>query len=104
MTTTTLRKCFTGSPDLKGDWIVSISDHSEWGEYNMDDWTDMGLLPYFGPISKCPDILLDHEYSTGFGSPARPCYAVWTTNYVISCTEYDGSTSSHWVSRNPPHS
>lgn len=102
----TLRNEFGQSPDGRGDWVVAISDLSEWGDYRMEEWAAIRsygkpALPFFGPLSECPSEILDREFDTGFGSPSRPLYTVWTTNYIITCTEYDGSTGVEWTNRNP---
>jgi hypothetical protein len=96
-----LRSEFNRSPDGVGDWIVRISDQSEWGDYDMDEWTDLGVLPFFGPMSECPAEVLDKVFADDFGHPERPIYTVWTTKYIISPTEYDGATSVTWEERNP---
>lgn len=99
--TSDLRSEFNSSPDGVGDWIVRISDESEWGDYGMDEWADLGVLPFFGLMSECPSDVLDKVFDAGFGAPERPIYTVWTTNYIISPTEYDGSTGVTWEERNP---
>lgn len=104
--TSTLRDEFGSSPDGAGDWIVAISDQSEWGEYGMEDWASIEwrgrpALPFFGPLSECPDAVLDKPFDTGYGAPSRPIYTAWTTDYVITPTEYDGSTGVEWTNRNP---
>jgi len=103
---TTLRAEFGSSPDGVGDWICSISNQSEWGDYEMDCWTDIEwqgrpVLPFYGPMSECPAAVLDLEFDTDFGAPSRPVYVAWTTEYVITPTEYDGSTCVTWIHRNP---
>lgn len=101
-----LREEFNESPDGPGDWIVAISNDSEWGDYKMDEWRDIEwqgrpALPFFGPISECPAEVLDLEYGTGFGSPSRPMWRLWSTNFVLFGTEYDGSTGLDYLPRNP---
>ncbi len=99
---TNLREEFMSSPDGDGDWTVLILPYTEWGDSSgIHDW-DLTSLPFLGKISECPQDILDRQFDSGYGSPERPVYTVWTDNYVILCTEYDGSTSFTWERRNPP--
>jgi hypothetical protein len=105
-TRSTLRDEFGASPDGTGDWIVAISDQSEWGDDEMEEWHEIEwngrqVLPFFGPLSECPDAVLDLRFGTGYGAPERPVYTVWTTNYIIMPMEYDGATHVDCTNRNP---
>lgn len=44
---------------------------------------------------------IDYEFDSGYGAPGCNAIYVWTTNHVIAISQYDGSTSSFKVPRNP---
>jgi hypothetical protein len=44
---------------------------------------------------------LDKKFSTVYGIPDCPCIVAWTKSWVISVSQYDGSTSPFRVPRNP---
>jgi hypothetical protein len=118
--TTTLRKLIEGI--RSNDWddaVIRVEAEDEWGTYygNLDDpygnldkdddyepeakgWK--APLPYLGPLADCPSSILDVEFTTGYGSPQRPCWTVWMPQIIATCTEYDGSTSFTTIRRNPP--
>jgi hypothetical protein len=45
--------------------------------------------------------MLDYEFSDGLGSPECHAVYVWGKDRVGFVVQYDGSTSFHWVPRNP---
>ncbi len=99
-----LREEFNSSPDGIGPWMIYIHNETEWGDYHMEEWNAIEhngkpVLPYFGPMSECPSSVLDREFDNGFGAPERPIFTVWTTNYIGTCTEYDGATDIRWELR-----
>ena len=44
---------------------------------------------------------LDYEYDDGFGSAECDAIYIWTENYLVGVSEYDGATSIVGYPRNP---
>jgi len=44
---------------------------------------------------------LKKEFDDGYGSPECPPMAAYTENWIVSVYQYDGSTSSFTIRRNP---
>ncbi len=72
------------------------------GEHYSHKWDDpepnhLGHLLPWADARK----ILDYNYDNGFGgADCHPVYA-WTETKVIFVVEYDGSTGTSWVPRNP---
>lgn len=46
-------------------------------------------------------ILLSYTYDRGYGSPDCHAIAAYSSNKIIICSQYDGSTELSWFYRNP---
>ena len=98
-----LREEFSDFEKTRGPiTAIAVFSESSWGDYRMERWQELGLLPYRGSLADCPDVILDMEYEDGFGAPDVPDYECWSDDWVGFCHEYDGSTSTETVRRNPP--
>ena len=90
--TSTLRKDIFGSACPEVPTKVHIEA--------MGGWDDLGL-PYEGHSVYIPSELLSSEFDDGYGGVERPEWTAWSTNYVLFGGEYDGSTFTEWVRRDP---
>lgn len=45
--------------------------------------------------------MLDYEFDDGYGAPECQAITAWSKNKVFFVAQYDGSTSLHYVPRNP---
>lgn len=44
---------------------------------------------------------LSREFDDGYGSPGCPAVIAWTENWIISVSQYDGSTRPFRIPRHP---
>lgn len=44
---------------------------------------------------------LDYEFDDSYGSPGCHAIYVWTENYILFISNYDGSTNYNMIPRNP---
>ena len=95
--------------DTAPEPIIAIrveKDAGDWGDYGMEGWVELEwqgrpILPFFGPVSEAPDVMLDRQYDDGFGGQDVPDFYIWTENFVGCVHEYDGATHTRWIPRNP---
>lgn len=73
-----------------------------WGEYNSDSWPNYAAMPK-GEILTLDQAMswLTQQFDNGFGAPSCPSILAWTKSWVISVSQYDGSTSPFKLPRNP---
>ena len=73
-----------------------------WSDFNHEhipNWKEVPRGKLLNWQEAAP--LLDFNYSTGYGAPECPCVYAWTKDYVIFISQYDGSTCTNKVPRNP---
>lgn len=70
-------------------------------DYGMEGFVGVpeGVFKYDDPVIQK---WLDVEFDSGFGEAHVPFYTAWSPTHVHYVHEYDGSTSSCSVKRNPP--
>jgi len=73
-----------------------------WGDYGHEHIENYADQPR-GILLKWDDALpwISYEFSDGYGAPHCNAIAAWTKSWVISVSQYDGSTSPFRVARNP---
>ena len=83
----TIEAVVLGSPS----WEISI-----WDEDDFRHSMPLGKLLSVQEAAAW----LDHEFDDGYGSPGCPAVTAWTASWVISVSQYDGSTSPFRLPRN----
>lgn len=73
-----------------------------WGDYGSEDCPHYAAQPRNKLIPwEQAKLLLDYEFSDGYGAPKCNAIFAWTEEYVIAISQYDGSTSPFRIPRNP---
>ena len=75
------------------------------GPYGWDGYSDNEMVP----ADKQNRVLtwreakplLGYEYSSSYGAPQCHAVTVWTRDWIVFVSQYDGSTSIHALPRNP---
>ena len=95
------------------DWINELIDGEPIeaviiGEMGWDDYNKPGGLPddykaKIGKVMTLDDAMpyLAYEFDSGYGAPNCTAIAVYTRTWIVSVSQYDGSTSPFKIPRNP---
>ncbi len=95
------------------EWLEDMADgeHIEAvviGDMGWGDGYYSERVPCFGEQPKNIVLTWDealpwisYEFGNGYGAPSCNCIVAWTKSWVISVSQYDGSTSPFRVPRNP---
>lgn len=79
-------------------------------EYDEDETNDYGSDKIPAYSSQKHNVLvtweeakpmLNYEFDSGYGSPGCNAITVWTTNWIIAVSQYDGATAPFRLPRNP---
>lgn len=73
-----------------------------WGEYNTESNPNYEKIKR-GKVYTWEEAtpLLNYEFNSGFGAPECNAFYAYTKNWIISVSQYDGSTSPFRIPRNP---
>jgi hypothetical protein len=94
------------------DWITQLSEGEAveavvigemgWGNYKSECVPDYDKQPK-GKVLSWDDVvpLINYEFDNGFGAPQCNSICAWTKSWVISVSQYDGSTSPFRLPRHP---
>lgn len=72
-----------------------------WTEYNEENKSDVSHVRY--KLISWPQArpLLEYEYDSDYGAPDCHAITIWTANYIVFVSQYDGATAIERLPRNP---
>ena len=86
------------------EWLEEMSEDEEIEFVCFGDtgWHDFGNMPK-GKLLTFDEAgtWLDKKFSSVYDVPDCPCIVAWTKSWVLSVSQYHGSTSPFRVPRNP---
>jgi hypothetical protein len=73
-----------------------------WGDYGSDQVPNYSDCPK-GKLLSWDEAApwISYQFDGGFGAPGCQAFTAWTKSKVIGVYQYDGSTSSFSIPRNP---
>jgi len=89
--------------DVDGEEIEAVViGEMGWGDYGSDEVPNYSQQPKFKVISwEEAKRWLDYEFSDGYGAPNCNAIYAWTKSWIVAVSQYDGSTTTFRLPRNP---